>query len=507
MQESNMADSLNRLRKLLGVVSDIGNAAAVLGWDQQTYMPPGGAGARAMQLATLSRLAHEHFVSEELQAALEDAKNDVVDLDPDSDDARLVKVTERELRKRVKVPATWVEEHSRITATAHQDWEKARADVDFSVFAPHLEKILTLKRDYANFFAPYDHIYDPLLDDYEPGMKTAVLQPVFQRLRERQVALIQAIMDSGIEVDDTPVRMEFEEKKQWEFGVDVIKTFGYDFSRGRQDKAVHPFSTGFGTGDVRITTRFDTNFLSPALFGTMHEAGHAMYEQGIDAKLERSTLAGGTSLGMHESQSRMWENLVGRSKPFWTAFYPRLQAIFSDQLSGVALDDFYAAINKVGRTFIRVDADEATYNLHVMLRFELEIALLNGELSVKDLPQAWDDKFETFLGVRPPDDAQGVLQDVHWSAGYIGYFPTYSLGNLFAAQLWDKIKDDIPDLEKQIEKAKFGELLTWLRDNVHQHGSKYEPLELLERVVGSGLNVEPYLGYLESKFGEIYSLS
>jgi carboxypeptidase Taq len=314
-------------------------------------------------------------------------------------------------------------------------------------------------------------------------------------------------MDSGLEVDDTPVRMEFEEKKQWEFGVDVIKTFGYDFSRGRQDKAVHPFSTGFGTGDVRITTRFDTNFLSPALFGTMHEAGHAMYEQGIDAKLERSTLAGGTSLGMHESQSRMWENLVGRSKPFWTAFYPRLQAIFSDQLSGVALDDFYAAINKVGRTFIRVDADEATYNLHVMLRFELEIALLNGELSVKDLPQAWDDKFETFLGVRPPDDAQGVLQDVHWSAGYIGYFPTYSLGNLFAAQLWDKIKDDIPDLEKQIEKAKFGELLTWLRDNVHQHGSKYEPLELLERVVGSGLNVEPYLGYLESKFGEIYSLS
>jgi carboxypeptidase Taq len=502
-----MAEHIDHLRGLLGVVSDIGYAAAVLGWDQQTYMPPGGAGARAMQLATLSRLAHEHFVSDDLQDALEKAKGEVADLDPDSDDARLVKVTERELMKRVKVPATWVEEHSRITAIAHQDWEKARADVDFSLFAPHLEKILALKREYANFFAPYDHIYDPLLDDYEPGMKTADVKPVFERLRARQVALIQAIMDSGVEVDDTPVRMEFEEKKQWDFGEEVIKAFGYDFTRGRQDKAVHPFSTGFGTGDVRITTRFDTNFLSPALFGTMHEAGHAMYEQGIDTKLERTTLAGGTSLGMHESQSRMWENLVGRSKPFWIAFYPRLQGLFTDQLSGVVLDKFYAAINKVDRTFIRVDADEATYNLHVMVRFELEIALLNGELAVKDLPQAWDDKFEAFLGVRPPDDAQGVLQDVHWSAGYIGYFPTYSLGNLFAAQLWDKIKDDIPDLGEQIEGAKFDELLIWLRENVHQHGSKFESLELLERVVGSGLVVEPYLEYLEDKFGEIYSLS
>ncbi len=238
----------------------------------------------------------------------------------------------------------------------------------------------------------------------------------------------------------------------------------------------------------------------------MHEAGHAMYEQGIDPRLERTVLAHGTSLGMHESQSRMWENLIGRSKPFWKAFYPKLQATFNEQLGEIALDDFYAAINKVGRTFIRVDADEATYNLHVMLRFELEIALLSGELSVDDLPQAWNDKFEAFLGVRPPDDTQGVLQDVHWSAGYIGYFPTYSLGNLFAAQLWEKINQDIPDLEQQIEAAKFSDLLNWLQQNVHQHGSKYEPLELLERIVGSGLTVEPYLNYLEEKFGEIYAL-
>jgi carboxypeptidase Taq len=389
---------------------------------------------------------------------------------------------------------------------AHQDWEKARADSNFSLFAPHLEQILVLKREYSDFFAPYDHIYDPLLDDYEPGMKAADVEPVFARLRQRQVPLIQAIMESTVMVDDTPVRKVFEERKQWDFGVEVIKAFGYDFSRGRQDKAVHPFSTGFGTGDVRITTRFDTKFLNPALFGTMHEAGHAIYEQGIDPKLERSTLEGGASLGIHESQSRMWENLVGRSKPFWKAFYPRLKDIFADQLGDVNLDDFYKAINKVDRTFIRVDADEATYNLHIMLRFELEMALLDGGLAVNDLPQAWNDKFESFFGVRPPDDASGVLQDVHWSAGYIGYFPTYTLGNLMAAQLWDKIIRDLPNLEGQIEQAQFGDLLAWLRENVHQHGAKYEPLELLERVVGASLDVEPYLMYLETKFSEIYAL-
>ncbi len=502
-----MGEHIDQLRELLGVVSDIRHAAAVLGWDQQTYMPPGGAGSRAMQLATLSRLAHEHFVSDDLQAALERAKSEVANLDPDSNDARLVKVTERELKKRIKVPAAWVEEESRAAALSQQDWEKARADSNYSLFAPHLEKLLQLKREYAEFFTPYDNIYDPLLDDYEPGMKTSDIQPVFKRLRERQVPLIQAIMDSGVEIDDTPVRMDFDEQKQWDFGVEVITAFGYDFNRGRQDKSVHPFTTEFGTNDVRITTRFDPQFLNPALFGTMHETGHALYELGVDPALERTLLATGTSLGMHESQSRMWENLVGRSKPFWKAFYPRLQEIFADQLGGVALDQFYAAINKVDRTFIRVDADEATYNLHVMVRFELEIALLNGELSVNDLPEAWNDKFEDFLGVRPPDDAKGVLQDVHWSFGLYGYFPTYTLGNVIAAQLWDKIHEDIPDLQTQIEQAKFADLLTWLKDNLHKHGSKYEPLELLERVTGSGVDVEPYLQYLESKFGEIYSLT
>ena len=337
-------------------------------------------------------------------------------------------------------------------------------------------------------------------------MKTEEVKSVFETLRKRQVPLVQAILEEGKPVDDSVMYKQYDIDKQWDFGIEVIKAFGYDFKRGRQDKSVHPFTTGFGIDDVRITTRFDEHFLPTGLTGTMHEAGHAMYEQGIDKALERTPLAGGASLGMHESQSRMWENLVGRSKPFWQAYLPGLKKVFPSQLGEISLDEFYRAMNKVERTFIRVDADEATYNLHVMLRFELEIALMQGDLSVSDLPGAWNEKFEAFLGVVPPDDAQGVLQDVHWSGGMIGYFPTYSLGNLIAAQLWEKIHSDIPDLDDQIAKAKFDSLLGWLRENIHHHGSKYEPIELLRKVTGQGLEAEPYLRYLENKYRGIYEL-
>ena len=501
-----MTKHLEQLRELLGLVSDLGHAAALLGWDQQTYMPPGGAGARAMQLATLSTLAHENFVSDEMGAAIEGARSEVEGLDPDSDDARLVKKADRDYQKEVKVPSSWVSEYSRVTALAHQDWEQARAESDFKRFQPHLEKIVELRRQYADFFKPYDHVYDPLLDDFEPGMKTAQVKSVFATLRERQVKLVQAILEQGRPVDDAILHKQYDIDKQWDFGERVIKAFGYDFKRGRQDKAVHPFTTGFSIDDVRITTRLDEHFLSTALTGTMHEAGHAMYEQGSDKSLERTPLAGGASLAMHESQSRMWENMVGRSKPFWQAYLPELKQVFPSQLGDVSLDDFYRAMNKVERTFIRVDADEATYNLHVMLRFELEIALMEGDLAVADLPTAWNDTFEGFLGVVPPDDAKGVLQDVHWSGGMIGYFPTYSLGNLIAAQLWEKITADIPDLEEQIAAAKFDALLGWLRENVHRYGAKFEPIELLRKITGQGLEAEPYLRYLETKYSEIYGL-
>ncbi len=501
-----MAENIDQLKDLLGVVSDLESAAAMLGWDQQTYMPPGGAGARAMQLATLSRLAHDKFVSKELCETLELAKAEAEGLDPDSDEFCLVRKTDRDYHKEVKVPSEWVGEFSRVTALAHQDWEKARAESDFSIFEPRLEKIVGLRREYANFFAPYSHVYDPLLDDFEPGMKAADVKSVFDTLRPRLIALVQAIAERGKPVDDAPLHQSYDEKKQWDFGIEVAKAIGYDFNRGRQDKAAHPFTTGFGTGDIRITTRFDPEFLNTALFGTMHEAGHAMYEQGVDPKLDRTPLGNGTSLGIHESQSRMWENLVGRSKGFWSAYFPRLQEFFPDQLGEVDLSDFYRMINKVERSLIRVEADEATYDLHIMLRFELEISLMDGSLAVKDLPQAWNKKYEEFLGITPPDDADGVLQDIHWSGGMIGYFPTYSLGNLIAAQLWNKINDDVHELEKKIVKAEFGDLLAWLQENIHRHGAKYEPLDLLKRATGQSLDAEPYLQYLERKFGEIYEL-
>lgn len=501
-----MGKHIDRLRELLGEVADLSNAAGLLGWDQQTYMPAGGAGGRAMQLATLSRLAHEKFTSSELGEAIEAAKAEAADLDSDSDEARLVRKTEHDYLKEVKVPSEWVGEYSRVTALAHQDWEKAREKADFSLFKPHLEKIVELRRQYADFFKPYDHVYDPLLDDFEPGMKAADVDRVFSELRPRQVALVQAIADRGKPVNDSFLHLDYDEQKQWDFGVEVAKAIGYDFNRGRQDRSVHPFTTGFGSGDVRITTRFDPKFLNTALFGTMHEAGHAMYEQGISPKLDRTPLGSGTSLGVHESQSRMWENLVGRSRPFWVGFLPRLKEYFPAQLGEVSLEDFYRAINKVERSFIRVEADEATYNLHIMLRFELEKAMLEGSLSITDLPEAWNTKFSEYLGLTPPDDAQGVLQDIHWSGGMIGYFPTYALGNLFAAQFWSKIESDIPNLQDLIAKQQFGELLGWLRENIHRHGAKFEPLELLKRVTGETLKAGPYLDYLETKFSEIYGL-
>ena len=501
-----MGAGLEELRKQFGIVADLEAAGGVLGWDQQTYMPPGGAQGRAMQLATLGRVAHEQLVSDDMGAALEAAESEVEGLDPDSDEVRTVRKARREFDKARRVPSEWVAQFRRVTALAHQVWEKARAEADFSQFQEPLEEIVQLRRDYADFFAPFDHVYDPLLDDFEPGMKMAEVKAVFDELRPAQVSLVRDIVDRGRPVDDSVVYQHFDEQKQWDFGIEVAKTLGYDLERGRQDKSVHPFTAGFGTGDVRITTRFDTRFLNTALFGTMHEAGHAMYEQGVDPEFDRTPLGITASLAVHESQSRMWENLVGRSRAFWVGFYERLQEVFPDQLGQVDLETFYRAVNKVNPSLIRVEADEATYNLHIMLRFELEIAMMEGTLDVGDLPEAWNSKFEEFLGLVPPDDAVGVLQDIHWSGGMVGYFPTYALGNLVAAQLWGKINEDIPDLESRIEKGEFGALLGWLRENVHTHGSKFEPVELLTKVTGSGLTAKPYLRDLREKFGDIYGL-
>jgi carboxypeptidase Taq len=496
---------LNQLRQILNEVADLQHVIGLLHWDQQTCMPPGGTEGRSHQVATLSRLAHTRFTGPQVGRLLEDLRAYAEELDPDSDEARLIRVTTRRYEKRTRVPAELVAETARVTSNAHPVWEQARAESNFGLFEPHLEKIVALRRQYAACFVPYDHIYDPLLDDYEPGLKTAEVQAIFAELRPQQVALIRAIGERP-PVDDSFLRQSYDEKKQWDFGVEVITRFGYDWNRGRQDRAVHPFTQGIGIGDVRITTRFLPDYGASALFSTMHECGHALYEQGIAPELDRTWLGRAASLAVHESQSRAYENLIGRSREFWEHFYPRLQAYFPAQLGQVDLETFYWGINKVETSLIRVEADEATYNLHVMLRLEIEIALMEGDLAVRDLPAAWNDRMREMLGIVPPDDARGVLQDVHWSSGMIGYFPTYALGNLVSAQLWECLREDLPDLPEQIRRGEFAALTGWMRAKIHRHGAKFEPQELVQRVTGSKIDPGPYLRYLNEKYGEIYGL-
>jgi carboxypeptidase Taq len=501
-----MEENFEQLKEHLAEISDLGAAAAIMGWDQETYMPPGATEDRSLQMATLSRIIHQKFTSDEIGELLEKLTPELSSLDPDSDEARIIKNVSREYEKQRKVPSEWVAEFSRVTSLAQESWKKAREESVFAQFLPDLTRVIELRRQYTQYFAPYDHIYDPLLDDFEPGMKTAYVKKVFDELRPKQVELVQAIMDSPYPVDDSILYQEFDEQKQWDFGLEVIKAFGFDLNRGRQDKSTHPFTTSFGSNDVRITTRFKPDYLSIGLFGTLHEAGHGMYEQGFSPTLTRTTLADGASLSIHESQSRMWENLVGRSRSFWVGFYPRLQEYFPEQLRYVDLDDFYRAVNKVERSLIRTEADEATYNLHIMLRFEIELALMEQSLDVSDLPDVWNAKMEEYVGITPPNDSEGVLQDIHWAFGIFGYFSTYCLGNLIAGMFWEKILSDIPDLETQFEHGKFKALWNWLHENILQHGSKFEPAELIKRVTGSELTAEPYVQYLYNKYGDIYRL-
>ena len=500
-----MQEELTKLKSVLAEVSDLDAASALLGWDQQTYMPPGGTGRRGQQLGTLQSLSHTKFITPEVGRLLEALNVEIGNLDPDSDDARLIKVTTRQYKKAVKVPPEWVVEFAEQTTLGSQVWQEARTEKDFLKFQPILEKIVDLRRQYADFFAPYEHVYDPLIDDFEPGMKTADVQEIFEALRPQQVELVKAIQGQD-QMDDSFLHQNFDEQKQWDFGVDVITKFGYDWQHGRQDKAAHPFTISFGLDDVRITTRIYPDFLNTGLFGTMHETGHALYGLGIDRALARTPLENGASLAIHESQSRMYENLVGRSMPFWEHFYPSLQETFPTQLSNIELETFYKGINKVEPSFIRVEADEATYNLHIMLRLELEIALMDGSVEVKDLPEAWNARMLDYLGLVPENDADGVLQDIHWSGGMIGYFSTYALGNLISVQLWEKIVSDISDIEDQIRSGEFQSLLTWLRENIHRHGAKFEPQELVQRVTGSKIDAAPYMCYLNSKYGDIYGI-
>jgi carboxypeptidase Taq len=501
-----MERKLTELRHRLVEINDLKSTAKVLKWDQNVNMPPGGAKARGRQTAILQRLAHEKLIDPDLGRLLDELQPYAESLPHDSDEASLVRVARRLYERKVRVPPGFTAEFYDHVAATLQAWRAARPANDFSMVQPYLERTLDLSRQYAGFFPEHEHIADPLIDINDYGIKVSIVRPIFAELRKQLTPIVQAITAQPV-ADDACLHQHFPEEQQWAFGVDMIKRFGYDFERGRQDKAPHPFTIEFSTGDVRITTRVKENDLREALFSTLHESGHAMYEQGVRMDLDGTPLGEGTSMSTHESQSRLWENLVGRSRSFWRYAYPKLQATFPDQLNRVDLDTFYRAINKVEPSLIRTDADEVTYNLHIMLRFDFECQLLEGNLQVGDLPEAWRARIEADLGIAPPDDRDGVLQDIHWYFDHIGgQFQGYTLGNIMSAQFLDAALRAHPEITSEVEDGEFGTLHSWLVDNIYQHGRKFTTTELLERATGESLSVAPYIRYLRNKYGELYQL-
>jgi carboxypeptidase Taq len=499
-------EKLRELRTRLQEVQDLQAAAAVLGWDQATYMPAGGAGARARQMATLGKLAHTQFTDPAIGRLLDDLGPWEESLPYDSDKASLIRVTRREYERANRVPASFVARLTDHQANSYSAWTVARPENDFAAVEPCLEKTLDLSREYSSFFPGYEHIADPLIDIGDHGLTASSVRDLFGRLRERLVPLVQAITVQP-PAADAPLHRAYPRSGQEMFFRQVLTALGYDSEHGRYDASPHPFTTSFSITDVRITVRYDENDLGDALFSALHEAGHALYEQGISLAYEGTPLAGGTSSGVHESQSRLWENVVGRSRGFWRFYYPRLQSVFPEQLGQTSLDAFYRAINKVEPSLIRTDADEVTYNLHVMLRFALELELLEGSLAVPDLPDAWRERYRADLGVVPPDDRDGVLQDVHWYFGTIGgMFQGYTLGNILSAQFYEAALKALPEIPEEIARGSFDILHDWLRGEIYQHGSKYTAAELVERVTGGPLSVGPYMAYLRDKYGDLYTL-
>ena len=501
-----MSDKLEQLKTILAEATDLSRAAALLEWDQDTYMPAGGVAPRSDQLSTLVRLAHVRFTTDEVGRLLSELEEETGALPYDSYEASLVRVTRRDYDQNRKLPTDLVSEIARANSTARAVWEKARRDADFKLFAPALENNVELNRRLAEALGYEERPYDALINRYEPGMTTDELETIFAQLKKAIVPLVADIARNADAVDDRVLYRGFEPAAQVKYALDVVTKLGYDLERGRQDLSTHPFSTTFGPGDARITTRVSRDFFNECLFGSIHEAGHAMYSQGLGEDLDRTTLWEGASPGVHESQSRLWENLVGRSRGFWKHFFPSLRNTFPEQLRDLDDEAFFRAVNKSYPSLIRVEADEVTYNLHVLLRFELENEMLEGKLKVRDLPEAWNTRVSSYLGIRVPNDREGVLQDVHWSAVSFGIFPGYTIGNLVGAQLMAKIRSAIPDLDGQIERGEFASLLGWLRKNVHRHGRKFTPNELLERATGQPLAAGPWIAYVKEKYGALYGI-
>jgi carboxypeptidase Taq len=490
---------LRTLRERLAEVSDLGRAAGLLLWDQKVMMPPLGNPARAETVATIGRLAHERFVDDEIGRLLERLRPYEESLEHDSDDASLIRVTRRDWEKQRRVPSELRAEILRAAALGTQVWVEARARNDFASFLPALERNLELKRRYVECFEWEDSPYTPLLDDFEPFMQTTEVAEVFGTIRPALADLVQ----QAPAVDASFLSGHFPAHAQREFADRVLGTLGFEEGAWRMDTTVHPFCTSFSTRDVRLTTRYNETGLD-SFWSSMHEAGHGLYAHGIADSLERTPLANAPSLGLNESQSRTWENLVGRSRPFWMYWYEPLQQTFPEQLGSVGLETFLAAVNRAEPGLIRVEADETTYSLHIILRFELEQELIEERLAPRDLPEAWGAKMQELLGIDVPDDAHGVLQDIHWSQGGIGYFPTYALGNVISLQIWAAVRAAIPDLDQQMEAGDLGELSSWLRDNLYSLGRKLTPKETIGRLTGTAaIDPQPYLSYLRDKLAAL----
>lgn len=488
-------------------LDDLNKANGLLYWDREVNMPRGGSAERTAQMTTLSSLIHRLSTADEMGELIERAAVELDGVDYDSDEASLIRLLRRNYADARKLPEAYVARSATVSGAAREAWVKARAEKDFAVFRPWLEQVVELCQEMAEYYGYEDERYDALLDKYETNMKTAEVRAIFDALKAELVPLREAIDASGVAIDDRLLHQPYDVEKQKQFARTIATAIGYDFDRGHLGTVVHPFASSFSRNDARITTRWYPDFLCPSLFGTLHECGHAMYEQGTAPGLSRTPLARGTSLGIHESQSRMMENLIGRSRGFWQAHFSALQALFPEALDGATAEEFYRAVNKTQPSYIRVEADELTYNFHIILRFELEQAMLNGDLAAADLPTAWNDKMQSLLGIVPPDDSQGCLQDVHWSRPGFGYFPTYALGNLYGAQFFEAAKAGSPAIGEELERGETAALLAWLRENIHRHGKKFTPGELVRRVTGQPLSHAAFMRYANTKFGDLYGLA
>jgi carboxypeptidase Taq len=502
---SNSQQSYSELIQRFKQYSLLGSCANVLGWDERTYMPHHGSAHRAEQLAFLAGLGHEMLTDRRNGELLRELEA----LPPNGQDgiaATNVREIRRLYNRAVKLPKELVEEITRVSTRAQQVWQEARQANDFTAFRPWLEKIVALKRQEADAIGYQGAPYDALLDEYEPGATAAEISKVFAQLRAELAPLLAAIMASGRQAPIDILSREYQVDRQASFGQSAAAAIGFDFESGRLDITTHPFCSGIGPGDCRITTRYNLRHFNDAFFGILHEAGHGIYDQGLDPEHFGTPGGSAVSLGIHESQSRLWENQVGRSRPFWEYFFPRAREAFPTALSSVTLDGFLFAINDVRPSFIRVEADEVTYNMHIILRFELEQALMSGDLKPADVPGAWDEKFEKSFQIRPTTAALGCLQDIHWSMGGIGYFPTYTLGNLYAAQFMDQARQDLGDLDNDFRRGQFGRLKQWLNEKIHRPGQTYRSADLCKKVTGKPLSHKPLLTYLRNKCAPLYGI-